>query len=60
MWVFIEQEKNTNALWNHIFIYHSDFNKYIKVEGANLENIFNYLFDIGVKKFLSKRKEIST
>ena len=43
---------------NTIFIYHEEFSKYMKVEGATLEDVFDYLFDLGAGKFLSK--EIST
>jgi len=33
-------------------IHCSDFSKYMKVKGAISEDIFNYLFDDGVGKFL--------
>jgi len=37
------------------FIYHEEFSKYMKVDGATSEDIFNYLFDIEVGKFLSEK-----
>ena len=38
---------------NTTFVYHIDFNEYMKVEGAASEDAFDYLFDVGVKTFLS-------
>ena len=40
---------------NTTFIYHDDFSKYIKVDGAMLEDVFDYLFDLGAEKFLSEK-----
>ena len=40
---------------NTTFIYHNDFSKYMKVEGATSEDVFDYLFDLGAGKFLSKK-----
>jgi len=34
------------------FIYHSDLSKYMKAEGATLENIFDYFFDVEAGIFL--------
>jgi len=31
---------------NTTFAYHNRFNKYMKVEGASLEDAFDYLFDV--------------
>ena len=47
--------KNINTLWKHYFIYHDDFSKYMKVEGATSEDIFDYLFNLGVGNFLSEK-----
>ena len=41
------------------FIYHEEFNKYMKVDEAMSEDVFDYLFDIRARKFfIKKRKEI--
>ena len=45
---------------NTTFTYDSEFKEYMKVEGAVSEDIFDYLFDVGAEKFLSKKKEISS
>ena len=37
---------------NTTFIYHDKFSKYMKVEGATSEDVFDYLFDLGAGKFL--------
>ena len=37
------------------FVYHDDLSKYMKVEGATLEDIFYYLFNVGAEKFLSEK-----
>jgi len=34
------------------FIYHDDFSKYMKVDGATSEDVFDYIFDLGAGKFL--------
>jgi len=39
-------------------MYHEEFNKYMQIDGAALEDVFDYLFDMGAKKVLSE-KEIS-
>jgi len=36
---------------NTTFAYRNEFNKYVKMEGAILEDIFDYLFDVGNEKF---------
>jgi len=36
---------------NTIFVYHDEFSKYMKVDGATLEDVFDYLFNLGTKKF---------
>jgi len=45
---------------NITFIYHDEFNKYMKVEWTTLEGIFDCLFDIRVEIFFMGNKEIST
>ena len=42
---------------NTTFIYHEEFTKYMKVEGATSEDVFDYLFDLGVEKFLSEKEK---
>ena len=39
------------------FVYHNDFNKYMKVKRATSEYVFDYLFAIELEKFLLERKE---
>jgi len=39
---------------NTTFIYHDEFNKYMKVDAATLEDVFDYLFDLGAEIFLSE------
>ena len=58
MWALTERNTLMHC-GNSTFVYHSDFNKYMKAKGANSENIFYYLFDGGAKSFCQKRKEIS-
>jgi len=40
---------------NTTFAYYSEFNEYMKVEGASSEYVFDYLFDIGATKFLTEK-----
>jgi len=40
---------------NTTFVYHSEFSKYMKVEGATEEDVFDYLFDVGAGKFLEEK-----
>ena len=48
--------KNTNALRKHYLFFNlNGLSKYIKVEGATLEDVFDYLFDVGAEKFLWKK-----
>ena len=54
MWESIEQRKILMHCENTTFIYHDKFRKYMKVERATLEDVFDYLFDLGAKKFLSE------
>ena len=45
---------------NTTFAYDNEFKEYMKMEGAVLEDIFDYLFDVGAEKFfLEKGKKIS-
>jgi len=47
------KEKTLMHYENTTFAYSNEFNDYMKVNGAESEDIFNYLFDIEVGKFLS-------
>ena len=40
---------------NTTFTYDNEFKDYMKVEGAVSEDIFDYLFDVRVGKFLSEK-----
>jgi len=40
---------------NTTFAYHSQFNEHMKVEVATSENVFDYFFDVEVRKFLSEK-----
>ena len=40
---------------NTTFTYHNDFSKYMKVEGAIIEDVFDYRFDVGAEKFLLEK-----
>ena len=55
MWILIKLAKPLIHCGNTAFIYRDDLSKYIKVEGATLEDVFDYLFDIGVGKFLLEK-----
>jgi len=39
-----------------VFASHNELNEYMKVDGATSEDVFEYLFDVGAKKFLSKKE----
>jgi len=56
-WALIEQEKTLMHCGNTTFAYDNKFKEYMKVEGTVSENIFDYLFDIGVEKVLIKERE---
>ena len=53
-WALIEKEKTLMHCGNTTFTYSNEFNDYIKVDGAESEDIFDYLFDIEGGKFLSE------
>jgi len=55
MWALIEQRKTLMHCENTTFVYDNDLNKYVKVEGVTSEEVFDYLFDVGVGKFLLKK-----
>ena len=40
---------------NTTFAYSNEFKDYMKVNGAESEDIFYYLFDVGIEKFLSEK-----
>jgi len=58
MSALIEWEKILMHCKNTSFIYHSDFNKYMKVEEPTLEDVFDYLLNVGGGKFLSAKGNI--
>jgi len=53
MWELIKQGKILMHCGNTTFIYHDEFSKYMKVNGATSEDVFDYLFDLKAEKFLS-------
>ena len=57
MWESIERGKILMHFGNTTFINHDEFSKYMKVEGAMSEDVFDYLFDLGAKKFLSEKEK---
>ena len=57
MWALIEQGKILIDYRSTTCIYHNDFSKYMKVEAATLEDIFDYLFDVRDEKFLSEKQK---
>ena len=42
---------------NTTFNYHNKFSKYKTIEGATLEDVLDYLFDVGVIKSLSEKEK---
>ena len=42
---------------NTTFAYDNEFKDYMEVEGAVSEDIFDYLFNMGAEKFLSKKEK---
>ena len=40
---------------NTTFTYSNEFNDYMKVDGVESEDIFDYLFNIGAEKFLLEK-----
>jgi len=59
MWALIEQGKTVMHYENTTFIYHNEFSKYTEVEGATLEDIFDFRY-WSWKILIRKRKEISS
>ena len=55
MWTLIEQGRTLMHWKNTTFVYHNEFSKYIKVEGVILDDVVDYLFDVGVGKSLSEK-----
>jgi len=53
-WALIEKGKTLMHGGNTTFTYSNEFNDYMKVDSAESEDIFDYLFDIGAGKFLSE------
>ena len=56
MSTLIEQGRTLMHCRSTTFIYHNDFTKYMKVERVTLEDVLDYLFDVRVRKFLSKKE----
>ena len=42
---------------NTTFFYHSEFSEYMKVEGVASKDVFDYLFNVGARKFLSEKEK---
>ena len=57
MWASIERGKLPVHCGNTSFIFHSDFSKCMKIDGATLEVVFEYLFGTGARKFLSEKEK---
>ena len=55
MWELTEQGKILRHCANTTFIYHDDFSKYMKIDGATSEDVFDYLFDLEAEKFVSEK-----
>jgi len=53
-WALIEKGKTLMHCRNTTFAYSNEFKDYMKVDRAESEDIFDYLFDIGAEKFLSE------
>ena len=53
-WALIEKGKTLIHCGNTTFAYNNEFNDYMKVDGAESEDIFDNLFDVGAGKFLSQ------
>ena len=45
---------------NTSFAYDNEFKERMKVEEAVSEDIFDYLFDVGARKFLSEKEKIAS
>jgi len=56
-WESIERGKILMNCGNTTLIYHDDFSNYMKVDGAMSENVFDYLLDLRVGKFLSEKEK---
>jgi len=61
MWESIERGKILMHCENTTFIYHDEFNKYIKVDGATSEEIFDYLFNFSEPEnsYQNKKRNIN-
>jgi len=55
MWALIEQGVMLMHCESTTFSYHNEFHKYMRVERATLEDVFNYLFDCGAEKSLLEK-----
>jgi len=57
-WALIEREKTLMHCGNITFAYHNEFNEYMKVKEAVLDDVFDNLFHVGVKKIISENGKI--
>ena len=56
-WALIEKEKTLIYCKNTTFAYDNEFKDYVKVDEVVSEDIFDYLFDVGARKFLSVKEK---
>jgi len=56
IWAMIKWRKILMHCKNTNFIYHVEFNKYMKIDKATLEGVFDCFFDIAAEKFLSEKE----
>ena len=54
MWALIERGVMLMHCGNTTFANYNEFSKYMKVEGVTSEDVFDYLFDVGARKFSSE------
>ena len=57
IWEAIERGKILMYCGHTTFIYHDDFSKYMTVDGATSEDVFDYLFDSEGEKILSEKEK---
>jgi len=51
----IERAKALMHCRNTNFIYHNEFSKYMKIETATSQDVFDYLFDVKAIKFILEK-----
>jgi len=57
MWEAIERGTTLMHYKTSTFIYLEEFNKYMKIDRATLEDIFDYHFYMRARKFLSEKEK---